>query len=55
MGVIKDLQSEFLGATSTLWGAMREVEYLRTASDWKRATVALELADLAASVPRNER
>jgi hypothetical protein len=45
MGVIKNLQLDLSEATSTLWGAMREVEYLRTAPDWKRASVALELEE----------
>jgi hypothetical protein len=51
MGVIKDLQLEPLwsvfksfGCTNLL-GAMREVEYLQPAPDWKRANIALELEE----------
>jgi hypothetical protein len=45
MGVIKDLQLDLSGTSSNLWGAMREVEYLRTAPDRKRASVASELEE----------
>jgi hypothetical protein len=47
---------ELNGARSRLWTAMRQVEYLRTAPDWKRRQVASELEEAReeAAVARRE-
>jgi hypothetical protein len=54
MGITTNLMMELNGASSALWAAMHEVEYLRTAPKWKNVTVELARAREKAAKARRE-